>query len=126
MEFCHHKAPHSHAPKIPSSKKQIPSNIQFLNINWLEHPDFIGRVRGSSPLLPTIGLASKCSQRFVNDLLDKFIASRPEGCSKRTLEFYLYTLRGFVGYPLNSEGVRNYLNSLICGNGKVQRTISHI
>jgi len=56
----------------------------------------------------------------VNNLLEKFIASRPEGCSKRTIEFYRYTLSGFVGYPLSPDGVSSYLKSLTCGNGKAR------
>jgi integrase/recombinase XerC/integrase/recombinase XerD len=56
----------------------------------------------------------------VNDSLEKFIASRPEGCSERTIEFYRYTLTGFVGYPLSSDGISSYLKSLTCGNGKAR------
>ena len=56
----------------------------------------------------------------MNDLLEKFIASRPDGCSKRTIEFYQYTLTGFIGYPLSPDGVSSYLKSLTCGNGKAR------
>jgi integrase/recombinase XerC/integrase/recombinase XerD len=52
--------------------------------------------------------------------LEKFIDSRPEGVSKRTIEFYRYTLTNFVGYPLNPDGVCSYLKSLTCHNGKVK------
>jgi integrase/recombinase XerC/integrase/recombinase XerD len=52
--------------------------------------------------------------------LEKFISSRPEGSSKRTIEFYRYTLTNFIGYPLTPEGVSSYLKSLTCGNGKAR------
>jgi hypothetical protein len=52
--------------------------------------------------------------------LEKFIASRAEGSSKRTIEFYRYTLTNFVGYPLSPDGVSSYLKSLTCGNGKAK------
>jgi len=53
-------------------------------------------------------------------MLEKFISSRPEGLSKRTIEFYRYTLTNFVGYPLSPEGVSSYLKSLTCGNAKLR------
>jgi site-specific recombinase XerD len=52
--------------------------------------------------------------------LEKFISSRAEGSSKRTIEFYRYTLTDFVGYPLTPDGVSSYLKSLTCGNGKAK------
>jgi len=39
-------------------------------------------------------------QKFTTELLGKFIASRPQGASKRSIESYHYTLDGFVGYPV--------------------------
>ena len=53
-------------------------------------------------------------------MLEKFLASRTEGISKRTIELYRYTLANFVGYPLSTEGVNSYLKSLTCGNGKAK------
>jgi len=52
--------------------------------------------------------------------LEKFIDSRPDGCSNRTIEFYRYTLTHFVGYALNPDEVNAYLKSLTCHNGKVR------
>jgi integrase/recombinase XerC/integrase/recombinase XerD len=40
--------------------------------------------------------------------------------SKRTIEFYRYTLTNFVGYPLSPDGVSSYLKSLTCGNAKLR------
>ncbi|UCG54761.1 MAG: tyrosine-type recombinase/integrase [Dehalococcoidia bacterium] len=57
----------------------------------------------------------------MNSLLEKFIASRPDGCSERTIKFYRYCLSGFIGYPLSPEGVNYYLKSLTFGNGKARR-----
>ena len=53
-------------------------------------------------------------------MFEKFLASRPDGCSKRTIEFYNYTLTHFIGYPLSSEGAMSYLKSLTCHNGKTR------
>ena len=64
--------------------------------------------------------APKSSQKFTKLLLDKLIDSRPQGCSDRTIEFYLYTLTKFVDYPLTVEGISSYLKSLKCGNGKAR------
>jgi len=59
-------------------------------------------------------------KKFTKELLEKFIASRPDGCSESTFDFYRYSLTRFVGYPLTVEGVRSYLKSLTCGNGKAR------
>ena len=53
-------------------------------------------------------------------MFTRFLASRPSGISKRTVESYHYTLDGFIGYQLTPEGINNYLNSLSCHNGKLK------
>ena len=53
-------------------------------------------------------------------MLEKFITSRPNGCSKRTIEFYQYTLTNFLGYPLTPDGVNAYLKSLTCVSAKAR------
>ena len=68
----------------------------------------------------TKDLAPKCSQKFVNTLLEKFLTSRASGTSSRSIEAYHYTLDNFVGYPLTSDGISSYLNSLTCHNGKAK------
>ena len=62
----------------------------------------------------------KSSQKFTNQLLEKFITSRPQGASQRSIESYHYTLDGFVGYPITPEGINSYLASLRCQNGKAK------
>jgi len=71
---------------------------------------------GSNPISSTILQAKK----FTTELLEKFISSRPEGLSKKTIEFYRYTLTNFVGYPLSPDGVGSYLKSLTCRNAKLR------
>ncbi len=66
----------------------------------------------------TISLES--SQKFTTGLLEKFIISRPQGTSIRSIESYHYTLDGFVGYPITSQGITSYLSRLTCGNGKAK------
>ncbi|MFC2013367.1 tyrosine-type recombinase/integrase [Chloroflexota bacterium] len=63
---------------------------------------------------------TKCSQKFTTKLLSKFIISRSLGTSPRSIEAYHYTLDNFVGYPLNAEGINDYLDSLRCHNGKLK------
>jgi len=79
---------------------------------------------GSNPISSTSLIAKKFTsyqvQKFTTELLEKFISSRPEGLSKRTIEFYQYTLTNFVGYPLSPEGVGSYLKSLTCRNAKLR------
>ncbi len=76
--------------------------------------------RNPSSTKSTSDLATKCSQKFVNTLLEKSLASRASGTSSRSIEAYHYTLDNFVGYPLTSEGISSYLNSLTCHNGKAK------
>ncbi len=63
---------------------------------------------------------TNCSQKFTKELFDKFLESRPQGISQRTVESYHYTLTGFIGYPLTTEGIVQYLNTLSCHNGKLK------
>ena len=60
------------------------------------------------------------TKKFTTGLLAKFITSRPQGASQRTIESYHYTLDGFVGYPTSADGVNVYLKSLTCHNGKLK------
>jgi site-specific recombinase XerD len=60
------------------------------------------------------------TKKFTTELLGKFITSRPQGASKRTIESYHYTLDGFVGYPIIANSINAYLNSLTCHNGKAK------
>jgi len=62
----------------------------------------------------------KSSQKFTTGLLDKFIISRPQGTSVRSIEAYHYTLDNFIGYPITPEGISSYLASLRCQNGKAK------
>ncbi len=66
------------------------------------------KVVGSNPISSTNYLATKSSQKFTTELLAKFIFSRLEGLSRKTIQFYRYTLTGFVDYPLSPEGVGSY------------------
>jgi len=63
---------------------------------------------------------AKCSQVFTTELLGKFILSRPQGASLRSIESYHYTLDNFVGYPITPESMNAYLASLRCGNGRAK------
>jgi len=52
-------------------------------------------------------------------LLTKFLASRRQGISQRTLDFYAFCLRPFVdSYQLTSESINQFLSNLTCGNAK--------
>jgi len=42
-------------------------------------------------------------EKFITELLEKFIISRPQGTSVRSIEAYHYTLDGFVDYPLTAH-----------------------
>jgi len=84
-------------------------------------------VRGSNPLSSTIVKPSfyeyfspKSSQKFTKELFDKFVQSRPQGISNKTLESYDYTLKHFIGYPITAEGISLYLSRLTCKNGKLK------
>jgi site-specific recombinase XerD len=64
--------------------------------------------------------SSQSSQKFTSQLLEKFIISRPQGTSLRSIESYHYTLDNFIGYPLSPEYINIYLASLSCQNGKTK------
>jgi len=53
-------------------------------------------------------------------LLEKFILSRPQEASNRSVESYHYILGNFVGYPLTPERMNAYLASLRCQNGRAK------
>ncbi len=59
-------------------------------------------------------------KKLTTDLLEKFIISRPQGASSRSIENYHYTLANFVGHPITPEGMNSYLASLRCQNGKAK------
>jgi len=61
---------------------------------------------------------AKSSQKFTKDLLDNFLSSRASGTSPKTIALYHFALDKFIGYPITPEGIRYYLESLACGNGK--------
>lgn len=55
------------------------------------------------------------TQKWINE----FIASRRQGLSKRTIEFYQDTLSKTVGIELTPKGINNWLTNLNCGNAKL-------
>jgi hypothetical protein len=62
----------------------------------------------------------RSSQKLTEALFAKFLQPRPHGISRRTVEGYHYTLTKFIGYPLTTEGITQYLDSLTRGNGKLK------
>jgi site-specific recombinase XerD len=78
----------------------------------VEHLTFNQGVTGSIPVRPTIHV-----QSFI--FLDKFLQSRRQGSSVRTIEFYECCLKPFVlNYELTTEGINQFLRDRTCGNGK--------
>ncbi len=65
-------------------------------------------------------ISPESSQKFTTGLLEKFITSRPQGTSIRSIEAYHYTQHGFAGYTITSHGITSYLSRLTCGNGKAK------
>ena len=80
----------------------------------------ISSLRGRCPKPLDECATLKSSQKFTKKLLKKFLESRPQGISHRTVEAYHYTLSGFVGFPLTGDGITRYLGSLSCHNGKLK------
>ena len=62
----------------------------------------------------------KRGKKFTTQLLEKFIISRPQGASSRSIENYYYALDNFVGYLITPEGISNYLAGLRCQNSKAK------
>jgi len=57
----------------------------------------------------------KATQQWV----DEFLASRAQGISQRTLEFYRDILYRFIGIDLTSKGINSWLTSLNLGNARL-------
>jgi len=84
-------------------------------------------VGGSNPLTPTLNQLQRNPHPLTNfqlhfqaNLLTKFLHSRREGLSPRTLEFYCDCLTPFVNcYEITSEGINSFLSNLTCGNAKL-------
>jgi integrase len=52
-------------------------------------------------------------------LFDLFIASRRQGISPQSIRFYRICLKPFIDkYPLTSQGIRDFLGTRRCGNGR--------
>jgi len=80
-----------------------------------EHLTFNQGVAGSRPARPTSQFPAS-SQEV---LLAKFLKSRRQGISPRTLEFYEALLKRFVSnYNLTPTDINQFLSSLDCHNGK--------
>ena len=67
---------------------------------------------------PKVQFSFRKFTKFTRDLLDNFLRSRASGTNQKTIELYHCALDRFLGYPLTPEGIKNYLDSLTCGNGK--------
>ena len=80
------------------------------------------KVVGSNPTPATtfqVQKVHKSSQAiFTEDLLNKFLVSRANGLSPRTISDYDWRLKLFIGYPISPEGIKRFLDNLTCGNGK--------
>ena len=82
---------------------------------------------GSNPSRPTrpqlqrnANLLTKPQLQSQADLLTKFVQSRREGISPRTLEYYECCLTPFAkGYEISSEGINSFLANLNCSNAKL-------
>ena len=72
-------------------------------------------VVGSNPSRPTRFQLQKNA-----NLLTRFVQSRREGISPRTIDFYRDCLTPFAkGYEIGSHGIRSFLSNLGCGNAKL-------
>jgi len=84
----------------------------------------ISSLRGRCPKpldeCASYALGNDFCENFTKELFNQFLESRPQGISQRTVESYHYTLTGFVGYPLTTDGINRYLDSLSCHNGKLK------
>ena len=84
----------------------------------------ISSLRGRCPKpldeCATLNNDPESSQKLIIGLLGKFITSRPQRTSPRSIESYHYTLDDFVGYPITPEGISSYLTRLRCQNGKAK------
>ena len=84
-------------------------------------------VGGSNPLTPTSLLRRENQRKLTKsqlqsqaNLLTKFLNSRREGISPRTIEFYQLCLTPFIkSYEITSDGINSFLSNLTCGNGKL-------
>ena len=84
----------------------------------VEHLTFNQGVAGSIPARPTLKNNGLLTSRSLS-LLTKFLGSRRQGISPRTIEFYESCLKPFArGYNLTPEDINRFLADLKCGNAK--------
>ncbi len=67
----------------------------------------------------TIGRLEIGTPRAKQQWIDDFLASRRQGLSMRTLEFYRDTLYQAIDIELTPKGINNWLTNLDCGNAKL-------
>jgi len=66
----------------------------------------------------TIGSLAIGTPKLTQKWFDEFLASRRQGISPRTLEFYRDCLRKAVGIDLTEKGINKWLTNLKVGNAK--------
>ena len=84
---------------------------------WAHNP----KVVGSNPTPATnsqLQTVHNHSEQFTRDLFDKFLTSRANGLSPKTIEDYYWRLDRFIGYLLTVDGIKRFLDNLTCTNGK--------
>jgi len=67
----------------------------------------------------TLGNLQLGTPRAKQQWIDEFLASRRQGLSMRTLEFYRDCLYQAIDIELTAKGINNWLTNLSCGNAKV-------
>jgi len=67
----------------------------------------------------TIGGLALGTPRAKQEWIDEFLASRRQGLSARTLEYYRDILYQLIGTDLTSRGINDWLTSLNLGNAKL-------
>ncbi len=76
-------------------------------------------VGGSSPPRLTNERTDKLASTGVNFLFEEFVRSRRQGISSQSIRFYRICLKQFLDkYPLTSQGIRDFLATRRCGNGR--------
>ncbi len=100
-------------PEFIEKLQSIPDVHKIVN-NQLQCLFYTQEVRGPNPLLPTTQIDNftlKNSQKFTTEHLEKFIDSRIDDISKRTIEYNNHTFTRFIGYPLSPDGAISFLKS---------------
>lgn len=105
-----------HNPKVVGSNPTPATNFQLQNP--LKNQPELSLAEQKVFTTSSFKVFTNNQKVFTRELLSIFLKSRANGLSPRTIADYEWRLQRFIGYPLTSQGIKDFLDNLTCKNGK--------